>query len=185
MDRAASVTGRILAFSRRQPVRRKRLDLNAVIDDVRPMLHHVARDPVEVRLRLDPSLWPVRADQGQMEQVLVNLVTNAGDAMPEGGVIEVATANRTIASPTPATGDLPPGDYVALTVADRGIGMSPEVVSRIFEPFFSTKPANRGLGLGLAVVRGVVSDTDGRVLVESSEGRGSTFTVLLPRAESE
>jgi PAS domain S-box-containing protein len=185
VDRAASVTGKILAFSRKQPVRRKRLDLNAVIDDVRPMLRHVTREPVEIRLKLDPSLWPVRADQGQMAQVLVNLVSNAGDAMPQGGDIRIATGNRTVESPASATGDLPPGNYVALTVSDHGIGMGPELSARIFEPFFSTKPPGQGLGLGLAVVRGIVSDMDGQVRVESREGHGSTFTVLLPRAEEE
>jgi PAS domain S-box-containing protein len=185
VDRAASVTARILAFSRKQPVRRKRLDLNTVIDEVEPMLSHVTREPVEIRLRLDPSLWPVRADQGQMEQVLVNLVSNAGDAMPRGGDIQVATSNRTIGPATPETGDLTAGDYVALTVADRGVGMSPEVSARAFEPFFSTKPSGQGLGLGLAVVRGIVNDMDGHVSVETREGSGSTFTVLLPRAEAE
>jgi PAS domain S-box-containing protein len=182
VDRAASVTARILAFSRNQPVRRKPLDLNTVIDNAQPLLGNVTREPVEIRLDLDRSLWRVRADQGQMEQVLVNLVSNAGDAMPRGGDIQIATANRAIA---PETGDLPPGDYVALTVSDRGVGMSPEVCATAFEPFFSTKPAGRGLGLGLAVVRGIVSDMDGQVTAESREGIGSTFTVLLPRAEAE
>jgi PAS domain S-box-containing protein len=185
VDRAASVTARVLAFSRKQPVRRKRLDLNAVIDNVQPMLSHVTREPMEIRLRLDAALWPVRADQGQMEQVLVNLVSNAGDAMPRGGDIQVATANRTIGPATPETGDLAPGDYVALTVADRGIGMSPDISARAFEPFFSTKPSGQGLGLGLAIVRGIVNEMDGHVAVQSQEGRGSTFTVLLPRAEAE
>jgi PAS domain S-box-containing protein len=185
VDRAASVTARILAFSRKQPVRRKRLDLNAVIDGVQPMLGHVTRELVEIRLRLDASLWPVRADQGQMEQVLVNLVSNAGDAMPRGGDIQIATANRTIGPAAPEARDLPHGDYVALTVADRGVGMSPEVSARAFEPFFSTRPSGQGLGLGLAIVRGIVNEMDGHVAVQSQEGRGSTFTVLLPRAEAE
>lgn len=185
VDRAASVTARILAFTRKQPVRRKQLDLNAVIDDVRQMLHHVTREPVEIRLTLDPSLWPVRADQGQIEQVLVNLVSNAGDAMPRGGDIQIATANRTLGPSPPDAEGLPPGDYVALTVADRGVGMSPEVRARAFEPFFSTKPSGQGLGLGLAIVSGIVGEMDGHVDVESREGIGSTFTVLLPRAGAE
>jgi PAS domain S-box-containing protein len=185
VDRAASVTARILAFSRKQPVRRMRLDLNAVIDDVQPMLSHITREPVEIRLRLDAGLWPVRADQGQMEQVLVNLVSNAGDAMPRGGDIQIATANRTIGPATTETGDLPPGDYVALTVADRGIGMTPDVSAKAFEPFFSTRPSGQGLGLGLAIVGGIVNEMDGHVAMQSQVGRGSTFTVLLPRAEAE
>jgi signal transduction histidine kinase len=140
---------------------------------------------VEIRLRLDAGLWPVRADQGQMEQVLVNLVSNAGDAMPRGGDIQIATANRTIGPATPETGDLPPGDYVALTVADRGIGMTPDVSAKAFEPFFSTRPSGQGLGLGLAIVGGIVNEMDGHVAMQSQVGRGSTFTVLLPRAEAE
>ena len=185
VDRAASATARILAFSRKQPVRRKRLDLNAVIDEMQPTLSHVTREPVEIRLDLDRSLWPVTADQGQMEQVLVNLVSNAGDAMPRGGDVRIATANRAIGPATPETAGLPPGDYVALTVSDWGTGMSPEIRARAFEPFFSTKPAGRGLGLGLAVVLGIVTDMDGHVTVETREGSGTTFTALLPRAEAE
>ncbi len=183
VDRAGSVTARILAFSRKQPVRRKRLDLNAVIDDVRPILGHVTRDSVEIRLSLDPKLWPVTADQVQMEQVLVNLVSNAGDAMPGGGDIRIATTNRTIGAAAPEAGDLAPGDYVAMAVSDRGAGIRPEIRARIFEPFFTTKPPGRGFGLGLAVVRSIVGDMDGHVAVDSREGGGSTFTVLLPRAE--
>ena len=183
VDRAAHATGKILAFSRRRPVSRRPIDLNAVIADAQPMLLHLTTSAVSLRLRLAPALWRVVADQGQMEQVIVNLVTNASDAMPDGGVVEIATGNRAIATPTPAMGSLPPGDYVALTVSDQGTGMSPEVAARAFEPFYSTKPS--GLGLGLAIVRGVVTESDGGVLVDSAEGRGSTVIVLLPRAGSE
>jgi PAS domain S-box-containing protein len=185
VDRAAGVTGKVLAFSRKQPGQKRLLDLNLVIHELEPMLRQLMKDRVEVRLQIESWLWAVRADQGQMEQVLVNLVTNARDAMPDGGVLGITTANRTLATVSAATGALSPGDYVALSVADKGTGMSQAVLSRMFEPFFSTKTADRGIGLGLAIVHGIVTDMDGRVLVESTEGQGSTFTVLLPRAQSQ
>jgi signal transduction histidine kinase len=184
VDRAAGVTKMVLAFSRKQPGEKRLLSLNQVIHGLEPMLRQLIKDQVDVRLQLDAGLASVRADQGQMEQVLVNLATNARDAMPDGGAMLIATAHRSVDAVTPATGVLSAGDYVALTVSDEGIGMSPDLVSRIFEPFFSTKPKNRGLGLGLAIVHGIVTDMGGRVLVESAEGRGSTFTVLLPRAHA-
>jgi PAS domain S-box-containing protein len=183
VDRAAGVTRKVLAFSRKQPAARRLLDINTVVRGLEPMLRNLIKDQVEVRQDLDPGLWRVRADHGQMEQVLVNLATNARDAMPEGGVLRVATANRTIAQA--AAAGLPPGDYVELTLADEGAGMSPAVSARIFEPFFSTKAKDRGMGLGLSIVHGIVSDMGGRVLVESAEGEGSTVTVRLPRARDE
>jgi PAS domain S-box-containing protein len=182
VDRAATVTRKVLAFSRRQPVLRGVLDLNALIADLLPMLRQSVRAKVEVRLRLEDGLWPVRADRGQMEQVLVNLATNARDAMPDGGVLEIATANRpAAASLSPG---LPRGDSVAVTVTDTGTGMTREVRERIFEPFFSTKGASGGMGLGLAMVNGIVADSGGRVFVESEAGRGSAFTILLPKTDA-
>jgi PAS domain S-box-containing protein len=183
VDRAAGVTGKVLAFSRKQPGQMQRLDLNLMVRELEPMLRHLVKDQVEVRLQLEPDLWAVRADQGQLEQVLVNLGTNARDAMPGGGEIRIATANRTLGTGTATPEALPPGDYVALAVSDLGVGISPALMDRIFEPFFSTKPKDRGMGLGLAIVHGIVTDLNGRVLVDSREGQGSTFTVLLPRAQ--
>jgi PAS domain S-box-containing protein len=183
VDRAAAVTGKVLAFSRKQPGQMKILDLNGVVTGLEPMLRQVIKDQVEVRLELANGLWPVRADQGQMEQVVVNLSTNARDAMPDGGVIRITTTNRTIAAATTEPGAVPPGDCVSLTVSDQGTGMSPALIARIFEPFFSTKSKDRGIGLGLSIVHGIVTDVGGRVVVESAEGRGSTFTMLLPRAQ--
>lgn len=185
VDRAASMTGKILAFSRKQVARRRPLDLNAVVGDTTLLLGHVSRQPVEIRTDLEPALWLVNADQLQMEQVLVNLVSNAADAMPQGGAIRIETANAAFDAQSPAPGGLPPGRYVRISVADPGIGMTPEIQARAFEPFFSTKPAGQGLGLGLAAVRSIVADMDGHIAVESREGRGSTFTVLLPRVEAE
>jgi len=179
VDRAAGVTAKVLAFSRKQPGQVQVLDLNAVIGGLAPILRHLMKDQVEVQLDLGRGLWPVRADQGQIEQVVVNLATNARDAMPDGGVISIRTANRAVSGAPEAT---QPGECVELSVADRGCGVSAELVARIFEPFFSTKPKDQALGLGLSIVHGIVTEAGGRVLVDSEEGRGSTFTVLLPRA---
>ncbi len=181
VDRAAAVTRKLLAFSRKQAVQRSALDLNGVLRDLEPLLRQLLTDRIEVRLDLDPALWRIKADPDQMEQVVVNLVTNARDAMPDGGPLLVATANRTVDAVTPDTGRLPPGDYVALVVNDQGVGMSPEVRARIFEPFFSTKPRDRGIGLGLAMVHGIVTNSGGYIAVDSAPGRGTTLTVLLPR----
>jgi PAS domain S-box-containing protein len=183
VDRAASVTRKVLAFSRRQPAQVTVLDLNVLVGDLLPMLRQSVSARAEVRLRLEAGLWPVRGDQGQMEQVLVNLATNARDAMPKGGVFEVETANRVVMAVAPSTGGLPPGDYVSLLATDTGVGVSPDVLARIFEPFFSTKSADTGMGLGLAMVHGFILDAGGRILVESTVGRGSSFTILLPRTD--
>jgi two-component system, cell cycle sensor histidine kinase and response regulator CckA len=139
---------------------------------------------VDLQLRLEAGLPAVRADRGQMEQVLVNLATNARDAMPDGGVLEIATSARAIDSVAPETGGLPPGEYVSVVVKDTGTGISPDILGRIFEPFFSTKVAGTGMGLGLAMVHGIVLDSGGRVLVDSEVGLGSSFTILLPRTVS-
>jgi PAS domain S-box-containing protein len=182
VDRATSVTQKVLAFSRKQPGRRTLLDLNDVVRDLRPMLGHLVKDQVDVRLALAPGLWPIRADQGQLEQVLVNLATNARDAMPNGGALDISTANRTVAGDPGDPRSLPAGDYVSIAVRDEGTGIPAALLPRLFEPFFTTKPQDRGLGLGLAIVHGIVSDLDGRVVVDSVEGRGSTFTIFVPRA---
>jgi PAS domain S-box-containing protein len=182
VERAATVTRKVLAFSRRQPVLRQSLDLNAVVRDMLGMLRQTVRPTIEVVLRLGDGLWPVRADRGQIEQVLVNLAANARDAMAEGGVLEISTANRPSGS-LPSMAELQPGDHVSLVVRDTGVGMGPEVLERVFEPFFSTKTDQGGMGLGLAMVHGTVLDSGGRILVESDVGRGSSFTILLPRTE--
>ncbi len=181
VDRATAVTRKVLAFSRKQQGRRVVLDLNGVVNDVRPMLGHLVKDQVEVRVRLADGLWPIYADPGQMEQVLVNLATNARDAMPDGGVIDISTSNRLLPAVPWDPRSLPAGDYVCVAVRDEGTGMPPAVLSRVFEPFFTTKPKDRGVGLGLAIVHGIVTDMEGRIAVDSVEGRGSTFTILLPR----
>ncbi|HEY3381032.1 MAG TPA: ATP-binding protein [Vicinamibacterales bacterium] len=181
VDRAAAVTQKLLAFSREQAVHRTVLDLNAVLRGLSPLLRQLLTDRIEVDIDFGVGLWTIRADQSQMEQVIVNLVSNARDAMPQGGRVRISTANRILTAPMPATGGLPAGDYIALVVSDQGTGMSDEVRERIFEPFFSTKPKDEGLGLGLAMVHGIVTHSGGRVVVESAVGRGTTCTILLPR----
>jgi signal transduction histidine kinase len=180
VDRAATVTKKLLAFSRRQAVQPTVLDLNGVLRDLQPLFRQFVADGVTVALDCDPSLWRARADQGQIEQIVLNLVTNARDAMPAGGPVQIVTANRTLHDEAAGVGP-PPGDYVALVVSDRGTGMTDEVRARIFEPFFSTKPKDRGMGLGLAMVHGIVTGSGGYISVQSTPGGGTTFSLLWPR----
>lgn len=184
VDRAAAVTRQLLAFSRKQAVQPVLLDLNRVLLDLRPLLRQLATGRIELALETDPDLWTIRADRGQLEQVLLNLATNARDAMPNGGLLQIVTANRTVLASSTETGRLAPGDYVALVVSDQGTGMSEELKARIFEPFFSTKPKGQGTGLGLAMVHGIVTHAGGHVSVDSMVGRGTTFTILMPRASA-
>ena len=182
VDRAGHLTRRVLAFSRRRPVRREVVDLNALVEGLVSVLRQSVTPRVKVQITLAKDLWAVRADAGQLEQVLVNLGTNARDAMPGGGTLTIVTSNRKMEALSPGAGALPPGEYVSVEVADCGVGMAPEVLGQIFEPFFSTKAQGAGMGLGLAMVRDIIRDAEGHVLVESRPGQGSTFTLLLPRS---
>lgn len=184
VERAATITGKLLAFSRRQPVLRVVLDMNALIDGLLPLLRQAVAPNVEVVFRPGAGLWAVCADRGQMEQVLLNLATNARDAMPGGGVLEISTEKVSARSVPRQVPGGPPGDCVSIIARDTGTGMSPEVRGRVFEPFFSTKGPTAGMGLGLAMVHGIVADSGGLVFVESVVGRGSAFTVLLPRSDA-
>jgi PAS domain S-box-containing protein len=180
VDRAAAVTRKLLAFSRRQPVQPVVLDLNRVVRGLQPIFRQLLADGAEVELALAPDLWPVRADPGQLEQVIINLATNARDAMPEGGRLIVQTANETVTPDSSAL--VPAGAYTTLTLADTGCGMDEATQARIFEPFFSTKPKDRGMGLGLAMVHGIVTAAGGSIDVRSSPGAGAVFTIRLPRS---
>ncbi|MBI5238925.1 MAG: response regulator [Elusimicrobia bacterium] len=181
----SSMTRQLLAVSRRQVARRRAMDLNALVIETTRMLRRLVSADIEMDSVLFPSLWPVRADSGQMEQILLNFVVNARDAMPEGGSIRVETANLTVGSdggPDPRA-PLAPGSYVMLSVRDTGAGMDETVQKRIFEPFFTTKEPGRGTGLGLSTVLGIVKEHEGAISVESAPGQGAVFRVYLPRAD--
>lgn len=177
-NRAASLTGQLLAFSRRSITTPSEVRVNAVIRELEPMLGRLLVATVELRCDLGEGLPPVWVDSGQLTQVIVNLIVNARDAMPAGGTVRIRTSHLRAAGTRPA--GAPPGDHVLIEVEDSGIGMSPKVQSRIFEPYFTTKETGRGTGLGLAVVYGAVEQAGGSVTVSSVEGEGSTFRVFLP-----
>jgi signal transduction histidine kinase len=180
-DRAAALTRQLLAYSRTQQAEPRVLNLNEVIDGLADLLGRTLGGRIELVLDLDPGLGRVLADHGQLEQVLVNLVVNARDAMPDGGRLTIRTADAQVDDPdlAGAPGGRP-GRFARLDVRDTGSGMPPEVVSRAFEPFFTTKPSGQGAGLGLATVHGIVRRAGGRLEVSSAPGRGTTMTVLLP-----
>ena len=180
---ATALTRQLLTFSRRQIVTPRLINLNETIHGFRKILRRLVEENVRIDFRLAPALRCVRADSGQIEQVLLNLVANARDAMPEGGTVTVETSVVTVGAVERCPdGDLPSGSYVRLSVVDTGFGMSPGVRTRLFEPFFTTKPVGRGTGLGLATVHGIVKESGGHIFVTSEEGSGSAFSVYLPVA---
>lgn len=168
--RAASLTRQLLAFSRRQVVQPVSLNLNTCAEHVQKMLQRLIGEDIRLTFDLEPQLWPVRADAGQIEQVLMNLAVNSRDAMPEGGTLVVTTRNISEA-----------GDWVLMAVADTGCGMDEATRARIFEPFFTTKKVGQGTGLGLATVHGIITQAGGRIEVASTVGRGTTMRLYLPR----
>lgn len=181
-NRAASLVRQLLAFSRRQTLRPEVLDLTDVIADVRMLLTRLAGTQVNLKIEHGRDLWPVRADLGQFEQVVVNLTVNARDAMPEGGDLIIRTRNMNESESASLNyRDLIPGDYVLVEVQDSGTGMAPEVIEKIFEPFFTTKEVGKGTGLGLSMVYGIIKQTGGSIHCESELGKGTTFRIFLPR----
>jgi PAS domain S-box-containing protein len=183
--RAAGLTRQLLAFSRKQIIEPTRLDLNIVIAGMQVMLERLIGEDVQVRLDLRPKLAGILADQGQIEQIVLNLVVNARDAMSNGGTLTIATDNVDLDDQYAVTHTgVQPGPYVALTISDTGTGMSPEVQARLFEPFFTTKEVGKGTGLGLATVHGVVTRSGGHVNVTSEVGKGTSFKVYFPRTDA-
>jgi signal transduction histidine kinase len=179
VNRAAGLTRQLLAFSRKQVLQPKVLDMNIVVSDVAKMLHRLIGETIKVSLNTAPSLPSVKVDQGQMEQVILNLALNARDAMPHGGQVTIETRNAEIKEPAENV-PVKPGKYVVLEVGDTGIGMDAETQRHIFEPFFSTKELGKGTGLGLASVYGVVKQSGGGISFRSKLGHGTTFSVYLP-----
>jgi PAS domain S-box-containing protein len=181
--RAASLTRQLLTFARHQPHALQISDLVTGIHDLLPLLRQAVGEAIALQLHTAPDLWPVHADLGQIEQVLLNLTLNARDAMPRGGTLTITAAN-VLLNPREAAerGDVPPGDYVRLSVRDTGMGMPPEVQARAFEPFFTTKGLGKGTGLGLASCYGIVRQHSGTITVTSQIGQGTTVQIDLPRA---
>jgi len=181
-EKAAALTRQLLAFSRQQVLRPVPLDLNAVASGFEKMLHRILGEDIRYCQRLAPELGMIRADPGQIEQVIMNLAVNARDAMPAGGTLTLETSNVELGDALASTGPaVPPGSYVMLSVTDTGDGMDALTRARIFEPFFTTKPKGKGTGLGLSTVYGIVKQSDGDVYVVSEPGAGARFEIYLPR----
>lgn len=185
VTRATALTQQLLAFSRRQVLQLKALDLNTVLNEVAKMLCRLLPANIELKIVPGASLSRVKADPGQMEQVILNLAVNARDAMPEGGRLTIETKDAELRETYPGShARIPPGKYVVLTVRDTGTGMHNDVKARIFEPFFTTKKPGKGTGLGLAIVYGVVKQTGGWITTGSQLGNGTTFDIYFPQVQT-
>ncbi|RYC32369.1 PAS domain S-box protein [Lichenibacterium minor] len=178
-NRAAALTHRLLAFSRRQPLDPRPTDANRLVGSMEDLLRRTTGEAIAFQVALADDLWPTLCDPHQLENALLNLVINARDAMPDGGRLTIETANVTVDAAEPDGPD--PGAYVALTVTDTGHGMAPDVAARAFDPFFTTKPMGQGTGLGLSMIYGFVRQSEGHVAIDSAAGRGTRVRIVLPR----
>lgn len=184
-ERAAGLTKQLLAFSRRQIIQPRVVDVNQTVSAIFLMVKRLIGEHIAVHFQLDPGLWHVSVDPGQLEQVLVNLSVNARDAMPDGGRLTIETRNvRFEPGHIESGADLPAGEFVQIVMADTGVGMDAATRARAFEPFFTTKEPGKGTGLGLAMVYGVIKQSGGFVFVDSVRDEGSTFSILLPRIDA-
>lgn len=184
--KATGLTRQLLAFTRRQIVERQSLNLNDRVTDIVELMKRVIGEDIDLVLSLDPTLGRIKADPGQIEQVVMNLVVNARDAMPQGGRLDVETGEVLLAHSDPFWADpLTPGPYVTLVVRDTGCGMDADTLAHVFEPFFTTKELGKGTGLGLSTVYGIVRQSGGTVGIKSERGTGTTFTIYLPRVSEE
>jgi PAS domain S-box-containing protein len=180
-NRAATLTHRLLAFSRRQPVDPRPLDLNQLIGTVEELLRRSLGENIDLRVAAGEDLWLVRCDGNQLENALLNLAINARDAMPNGGTVTIDTANVMFDARQARRHDVSPGDYVCMRVRDTGVGMPPSVKARAFDPFYTTKPIGKGTGLGLSMIYGFVRQSDGSVVIDSEPGKGTSIEICLPR----
>jgi two-component system cell cycle sensor histidine kinase/response regulator CckA len=182
---AATLTRQLLTFSRKQVIQPRVLNLNEVIRNLQKMLRRLIGEDIEFCVNLDPAAGNLKADAGQLEQVLMNLVVNARDAMPKGGKLTITTASLSVnGTRVKNLPDLSPGKYVVLGIVDTGTGMSDEVKAHLFEPFFTTKPLGKGTGLGLATCFGIVKQSAGHIEIESQLGQGTTFRLYFPQAQA-
>ena len=180
--RAADLTRQLLMFSRQQVEQKAEIKLNEIIHDSLGLLQGLVGPDRSIDLSFHPHLWNVRAERVQIEQVLMNLATNARDAMPQGGTLTFSTDNIVVQAGDPSARPPEPGEFVRLEATDTGTGIPVELQQKIFEPFFTTKEVGKGTGLGLATVYGIVRQSGGYIYVDSAAGRGTTFTVFLPRS---
>ncbi|EPJ76673.1 MULTISPECIES: response regulator [Pseudomonas] len=185
-NRAAALTHRLLAFSRRQSLDSKPVQMNQLVNSMGELIHRSLNESIRLEMRLNEQLWTAEADPNQLESALLNLVLNARDAMPDGGLLLVETFNQRLdRSFTDAHENLLPGDYVVLSVSDTGYGMPETVISRAFDPFFTTKPIGQGTGLGLSMIYGFSKQSHGHVSIKSEVGKGTTVQLFLPRFKGE
>ncbi len=181
-QRGAALTGRVLTFARKQARQQQVIALGGVLAGTQKLLVRALGEQIVLRCESASDLWPVRVDPGEIEQVIVNLAINARDAMPNGGELVIGARNCVVDGAQAAQHGVEPGEYVALSVRDTGVGIPPDLLGRIFEPFFTTKPVGSGTGLGLAICYGVARQSRGFITVDSTPGRGTTFTFHVPRA---